>query len=137
MKGDKWRLLKDLPGVKAGAVAVADNWGCVTFGDWTFHQDERARHPDFFARVTPDKPKVERCEVGDFGGRLLFERNGIKRCLSTAPDMSDFAGYEYEGGKVWSSPVAWMRHAAGDLWHGPHCDEMSLVRPVAVLFGGG
>jgi len=56
----KYRLLRDLPGVKAGAVSKVRNFDdriVYFFGEMAIPESELDFHPDWFEEVKPWRPK--------------------------------------------------------------------------------
>ena len=145
MKGDKWKLLKDYPGLEAGAVGVGTDTGTVCFEDAWFTVSYMSRHPDFFRKVEPEpKPAFKDAEITIHPGsgylccivpKWCSAESGRVCMLSDLPNIPEYDGLVYmeRGKKVLSASPRMYASANGYLtsWS----DSGTTVLPIAARFG--
>lgn len=111
-----YKLLKDLPGYKAGEVLTETHEGSSDIkldrADGFYLNAER--FPDFFAVIKDAEPEIVRHPIhADNCGLYVFDAGTY---IDMAVRLPGFSGFEFEDGSVsLESPWAWRHDSTGLL----------------------
>lgn len=135
--GNKYKLLVDLAGTKAGAEFETDIRGMVFGpGDLVWTESLVRMLPTIFQPVELPTPRLTECPIETQGSLRRFHYSCSSFSVATAPALSKFAGFKFPDGCVRATPIVWMdADGAASVWVRPGEKNFTqLMRAVSVLF---